>query len=577
MPVLSKIGFLGWAGLAAAAAVAGALVMGSVYQARQDAGPAAADATVPDPPAEQPPADPQADPPASALSGTPPPTPATPPGAMRSPPGFDVVRIAPDGGALVAGVGAPGAGITLRVDGEVAAQAAADDTGQFVAIFVLPPAAQVQIMTLEMVLADGRVMPAADSIVLAPRLAPGDPEDGGAEPTLPALAALGEADPAAAGPGDTAATPAPTPPEGAAPQIGAAAPEPDAPPSMAAADPSGPALPALPEGAPALALAPDAAPAVPLSPDATAGTPAPLTEPTPAPPAPAATPSTATPAPDSPAPHDAPVAGDAGPAPGGDLPLAFMLREGGDVALLDRAPQVADNVVIDMIGYTDFGDVQISGRAARDDPDGVLRLYLNNEPIALAQARGGDWQLDLPQIDPGVYTLRVDQLGAQGRVVSRFETPFQRETPERVAQARAEAGLPRTEAQAGAQAEGEEGAADPAPVAGAGGDGVIAADRPEATTPETRPEPQPGILAERSAPGPLERETAPQATAPQATEPTARPGVTLVTVQPGQSLWRISDDLYGDGVRWVQIFRANRDQIRNPDLIYPGQVFTLPD
>ncbi len=572
MPVLSKIGFLGWAGLAAAAAVAGALVMGSVYQARQDAGPAAVDATVPDPPAE---------PPASALSGTPPPTPATPPDAMPSPPGFDVVRIAPDGGALVAGVGAPGAGITLRVDGEVAAQAAADDTGQFVAIFVLPPAAQVQIMTLEMVLADGRQFTAADSIVLAPRAAPGVPTGTGEEPALPALAALAEADPAAAGPGDTAATPAPTPSEGAAPQIGAAAPEPDAPPSMAAADPSGPALPALPEGGPALAPAPDAAPAVPLSPDATAGAPAPLTEPTPAPPAPAATPSTATPAPDSPAPqdapHDAPVAGDAGPAPGGDLPLAFMLREGGDVALLDRAPQVADNVVIDMIGYTDFGDVQISGRAARDDPDGVLRLYLNNEPIALAQARGGDWQLDLPQIDPGVYTLRVDQLGAQGRVVSRFETPFQRETPERVAEARAEAGSPRTEA----QAEGEEGAADPAPVAGsgagAGGDGVIAADRPEATTPETRPEPQPGILAERSAPGPLERETAPQATAPQATEPTARPGVTLVTVQPGQSLWRISDDLYGDGVRWVQIFRANRDQIRNPDLIYPGQVFTLPD
>ena len=55
------------------------------------------------------------------------------------------------------------------------------------------------------------------------------------------------------------------------------------------------------------------------------------------------------------------------------------------------------------------------------------------------------------------------------------------------------------------------------------------------------------------------------------------PGATAVTVQPGSTLWAISQGRYGDGMRYVQIFEANRDLIRNPDLIYPGQVFALPD
>ena len=49
-----------------------------------------------------------------------------------------------------------------------------------------------------------------------------------------------------------------------------------------------------------------------------------------------------------------------------------------------------------------------------------------------------------------------------------------------------------------------------------------------------------------------------------------------VTVRPGQSLWRIAETAYGDGVRYVEIFAANRGQISDPNLIYPGQVFALP-
>jgi nucleoid-associated protein YgaU len=50
-----------------------------------------------------------------------------------------------------------------------------------------------------------------------------------------------------------------------------------------------------------------------------------------------------------------------------------------------------------------------------------------------------------------------------------------------------------------------------------------------------------------------------------------------VIVQPGHSLWRISRQVYGRGLRYTTIYAANRDQIRSPSLIYPGQVFNLPD
>jgi nucleoid-associated protein YgaU len=51
---------------------------------------------------------------------------------------------------------------------------------------------------------------------------------------------------------------------------------------------------------------------------------------------------------------------------------------------------------------------------------------------------------------------------------------------------------------------------------------------------------------------------------------------TVVFVQPGNSLWRLARRSYGEGLRYTEIYEANKDQIRNPDLIYPGQVFVLP-
>ncbi len=49
-----------------------------------------------------------------------------------------------------------------------------------------------------------------------------------------------------------------------------------------------------------------------------------------------------------------------------------------------------------------------------------------------------------------------------------------------------------------------------------------------------------------------------------------------IVVQPGNSLWKMARESYGQGVRYTVIYEANKDQIANPDLIYPGQVFSVP-
>ena len=57
--------------------------------------------------------------------------------------------------------------------------------------------------------------------------------------------------------------------------------------------------------------------------------------------------------------------------------------------------------------------------------------------------------------------------------------------------------------------------------------------------------------------------------------PGAGDGRRLFVVR-GDNLWNIARAHYGDGFRYTVIYGANKDQIRDPDLIYPGQVFSLP-
>jgi nucleoid-associated protein YgaU len=53
-------------------------------------------------------------------------------------------------------------------------------------------------------------------------------------------------------------------------------------------------------------------------------------------------------------------------------------------------------------------------------------------------------------------------------------------------------------------------------------------------------------------------------------------GYAAFDVQPGNSLWRLAERSFGDGQRYTEIYQANQDKIRDPDLIYPGQVFAVP-
>ncbi|MGR3570821.1 LysM peptidoglycan-binding domain-containing protein [Brevirhabdus sp.] len=179
---------------------------------------------------------------------------------------------------------------------------------------------------------------------------------------------------------------------------------------------------------------------------------------------------------------------------------ALLLADRNGVRLIqpsaDTAPEVMRNVVIDTISYDDSGEVQLAGRGKADRS---VRFYLNNRPVRTTAIQvDGTWRTPLPQVQAGVYTLRVDELDGQGRVTSRFETPFQREDPRKLG---------------------------------------------------------PAALA-RHVDG--------------------RPGG-VVTVQPGFTLWEIARANYGKGVLYVRVYEANKRQIRDPDLIYPGQVFDVPE
>lgn len=243
------------------------------------------------------------------------------------------------------------------------------------------------------------------------------------------------------------------------------------------------------------------------------------------------------------------AAGDAPTADPAAAPPALLLSDDGAVVLQQPArpeTSLSTSVMIDTITYTPQGEVQVGGRGAAG---ASLRIYLDNaEKLTLQIPDSGLWSATLPDTAPGVYSLRVDQLDAAGKVTSRFETPFKRETLEALAKVRnaapelptAEPVLPETAASQ----------ADPAEIA--------APDQP-ATTPATT-------------------SGAPDApAAAQADAPVAVAGAVTVTVQPGFTLWGIAQERYGDGVLYVQVFEANRDKIKDPDLIYPGQVFSVPE
>lgn len=154
-----------------------------------------------------------------------------------------------------------------------------------------------------------------------------------------------------------------------------------------------------------------------------------------------------------------------------------------------------------------------------------LRIYLNGSALAdvVADAEG-HWSLTIAKgVRAGHYVVRADAIDTEGKVIARAEVPFD------VPVAIAEAGAPK----AGAARENSK-----------DGDG------------------KPKLAAAATpSPGPS------RAVVPQ---------IGTATVARGDSLWRISRNVFGHGIRYTSIYQANASEIRDPNLIYPGQVFVLP-
>lgn len=63
---------------------------------------------------------------------------------------------------------------------------------------------------------------------------------------------------------------------------------------------------------------------------------------------------------------------------------------------------------------------------------------------------------------------------------------------------------------------------------------------------------------------------------PKKKQPKTGKKTTTYTVKSGDCLWRIAQRLLGKGSRYTEIYNLNRDKIKNPNLIYPGQKLTIP-
>lgn len=261
----------------------------------------------------------------------------------------------------------------------------------------------------------------------------------------------------------------------------------------------------------------------------------------------------------------------------GEAPAAILVSPDGVKMLQDssgRGQGAIQPVVVSTISYTASGAVQLGGWATAGT---LVRLYLNGVFTAeISVGRDGDWGDVLPDIVPGIYTLRADQVDASGKVTARFETPFQRETPASLA---AMLGPAQQPAKPSAPQTGVAPTADIALAPAV----VATAAPPRAAQPTTGLMPNPTAQVQPigsvtdTAPAlgaaPSQSATPTQAAPPQ--PGSARVPVS-VTVQPGFTLWAIARDQFGEGILYVQVYEANKDRIRNPDLIYPGQVFALP-
>ena len=183
----------------------------------------------------------------------------------------------------------------------------------------------------------------------------------------------------------------------------------------------------------------------------------------------------------------------------------------------------AGAVVVEAVEIEPGGKFHVSGQAR---PGAALRLYLNDSFVTSVTA-GADGRFAVT-INEGVaagnYRVRLDEASSSGTVRARAEVPFT--VPDTTVSMSAAATTPRR-------------ADTAAPRLAAAGATVL-----------------------------------PDGGSPPST--VVVPKITTTTVSRGDSLWRLSQLTYGAGTRYAVIYKANLKQIRNPNLIYPGQIFVMP-
>jgi nucleoid-associated protein YgaU len=173
--------------------------------------------------------------------------------------------------------------------------------------------------------------------------------------------------------------------------------------------------------------------------------------------------------------------------------------------------------------------------ASGSGPAGAtVRLYLNDSFVAdVTTAADGSWGLRVERgMSPGHYDVRADLVVEGGKVAARAQVPF--DYPQQL----------------------------------------------QAAKPMVTPAPP---MAPAPAPAPAAPST-PAPSAPAAVSAGPAPAVGLavvpelqsITVVRGDSLWRISRRILGQGQRYTQIYEANPTQIRDPNRIFPGQVLVAP-
>ncbi len=236
-------------------------------------------------------------------------------------------------------------------------------------------------------------------------------------------------------------------------------------------------------------------------------------------------------------------------------------RETKAEALKKAAAEAASGsvrLVLQTVDYDEKGDIFFTGRAK---PGQTVRLYVDNHHLgdAVADARGNWSWKGTQRIAPGVHRLRVDRVLADGKVVERIELPFMRAEAAQVAALKAQAAKEERETAATAPPEGK--------ASGEKAASTAEAAPPEATSAQEATAPRQAVSQKVAK---VEGATA----SGKEMEKIARPS--RVIIQPGDNLWTIARHIYGRGIRYTIIYEANRDQIRDPDLIYPGQVFATP-